>query len=157
MIIIGAPRRISHVFVSAPNVAWYKMTWRGTYDPRSYIHQSTPIGSAARIWGVLAAFLVLFWGTTVAIRRRSFFFIRIITFWPTFATLFPLKLCSKFVFDCWKVRAVLLCVLVDVLLIVFQSTGLFFARKNGGLQKSCFCYKLHTIRCHSTIYPTINP
>jgi hypothetical protein len=54
------------------------------------------------------------------------FFIEIIPFSPTFASLFRLKLCSKFVFDCWKVRAVLLYVLVEVLLFVFQSTGVFF-------------------------------
>ena len=59
-----------------------------------------------------------------------------------FASWFRLKLCRIFVFGCWKVRAVLLCVLVDFLLVVFQSTGVFFARKNGALQKSAFREKL---------------
>ena len=108
-----------------------------------YIQQSTRIGSVDGIWRVLVAFLVLFLGMAVTIRRRSTFVIWITPFSPTFASLFRLQLCSIFVFDCWKVRALLLRVLVDVLFVNFQSTVVFFAPKNGPLQKSCFCYKLH--------------
>jgi hypothetical protein len=72
----------------------------------------------------------------------AFFAIRIIPFSPTFASLLRLKLCRIFVFDCWKVPVMLLCVLVDVLLVFFQSAGVFLARKNGSLQKSCFRSKL---------------
>jgi hypothetical protein len=80
------------------------------------------------------AFLVYFGGTAVQIRRR-FFYIQIIPFSPTLASLFCLKISRKFVFDCWKVPTVLLCVLVDVLLI---EKGYFGHDKSGSLQKTFF-------------------
>jgi hypothetical protein len=92
-----------------------------------YIQQSTRIGSVDGIWRVLGAFLLLFWGTAATIRHGLFFYIQIIPFSPTFVSLFRLKICRIFVFDCWKVPAVLLCVLVDVLSVFFQSTGIFWA------------------------------
>ena len=70
------------------------------------------------------------------------FSFRIIPFSPTFASLFRLKLCRIFVFDCWKVCAVLICVLVDVLLVVFSIYSVFFARKKGGATKKFFSFKV---------------
>jgi hypothetical protein len=126
--------------------SWIWVRWDPPCHPMDavapYIQQSTPIGSSDGIWWVLAAFLVLFWHTAVTIRPWSFVFIENIPFSPTFASLFRLQLCSIFVVDCWKVRAVLLSVLIDALLVLFQFTGVFFARKNGALQKSCFRYKV---------------
>ena len=90
------------------------------------------------------AFLVYFGGTAVQIRRR-FFYIQIIPFSPTLASLFCLKICRIFVFDCWKVPTVLLCVLVDVLLI---EKGYFGHDKSGSLQKTFFLllYNSHNIK-----------
>jgi hypothetical protein len=85
---------------------------------------------------------VLFLGTAVTMHRLSFFSIRIIPLSPTFASLFCFQLCRIFVFDCWKVLAILLCFLVHVVLVVFQSPWAFICTKKGGATKKSFSIKI---------------
>ena len=84
----------------------------------------------------------MFWGTAVTIRRRSFFSIGIVPFSPPFASWFCFKLCIIFVFDCWKVRAVLLCVLVDVFIGSFSIYMGVFCTKKWGATKKLFSLKI---------------
>jgi len=103
-----------------------------------YLQQSTRIGSADGMWWVLAAFLVLFWGTFVTIRRRSFPPIQIIPFSPTFVSLISSPTLQNI--RVWLLEGAYSATFRFVWRFIgrFQSTWVLSARKNGALQKKCF-------------------
>ena len=124
-----------------------------------YIQQSTRIGSVDVIWWVLAPFLVLFWGTAVTIRRRSFFHFKLSHSHP----LLPLCFVSNFAeYSCLIVERCVQCYFAFWLTFYWSFFNLqwyFLQEKMGRYKKIVFVKNCATIWCRSTlsIDPTINP